>query len=64
MTTTIQRLVSSSFVFVVAAAGLAISTPAQAQYRQQRPASQQRYAEGSQMWRQDGWCYVVRGGVG
>jgi hypothetical protein len=62
MTTTAQRIVSSCFVLSVAAAGLAIPTHAQAQYGQQRQSGQQRAVEGSHMWGQDGWCYVVSGG--
>ena len=62
MATTVQRLVSSCFVLAVAATGLAIPAPAQAQYRQHRAAGQQRAVKVSQTWGQDGWCYVVKGG--
>ena len=41
MTTTVQRIVSSCFVLVVATAGLAIPAPAQAQYRQHQAAAPQ-----------------------
>jgi hypothetical protein len=62
MTTHIRRIMFSSLVLVVAAAGLAIPSAAQAQYAQQRPVVQQRIPEGSQTWMQDGWLYVVQGG--
>ena len=62
MTINLLRLVSSSFLLVATAAGLAIAAPAEAQYAQQRPAAQQRIAEGTHQWGQDNWCYVVQGG--
>ena len=50
------------FVLVIAAAGLAIPIPAQAQYGQQRAAVQQRVTEGSQTWGQDGGLYMMQRG--
>jgi hypothetical protein len=55
MTTTIRRILSSCFVVCVTAAGIA-PAPAQAQY------GQQRLAEGSHFWGEDGWCYIIQGG--
>lgn len=57
MTTIRQRLMSSFFVVAATAAGLATPASVQAQY-----APQQRAAEGSHVWGQDGWCYVVQAG--
>jgi len=62
MTVTIRRVVSSCFALSVAAAGLAIPAPVQAQYGQPRAVSQQRPPEGSHVWGEDGWCYVMHGG--
>ena len=56
MTKTVRRILSSCFVVSVTAAGLAVPAPAQAQY------GQQRLAEGSHFWAEDGWCYVIQGG--
>ncbi len=56
MTTSVRRIASSCFVLSVAVAGLALPAPAQAQYVQQRAA------EGSHVWGDDGWCYVIQGG--
>ena len=51
-----RRILSSCFALTVAVGGLAIPTPAQAQYGQHQAA------EGSHVWGQDGWCYVVQRG--
>lgn len=59
MTATIQRLVSSCFVLALATAGLALPARAEAQSPRQ---GQQRIAEGTHVWGQDGWCYVMHGG--
>ena len=56
MTATVRRIMSSCFVLALTLAGLAIPATAQAQY------GQQRVAEGSHVWGNDDWCYVVRGG--
>src|SRR4029453_3804790 len=56
-----RRIVLSCFVFSVAAAGLAMPAAADAQVRVQ-PGTQQRIAERTQEWGQNGWLYVVQGG--
>lgn len=55
-TTLVRRIVSLCFVLSVAAGGLANPAPAQAQNGQQRAA------EGSHVWAEDGWLYVIQGG--
>ena len=56
MTTTVRRILSSCFVLSVAVAGLALPASAQGQHGQHRAA------EGSHVWGEDGWCYVIQGG--
>lgn len=56
MTGTVRRILSACFVLSVGLAGLAIPASAQAQY------GHQRVAEGSHVWGDDGWCYVMQRG--
>jgi hypothetical protein len=52
----IRRMLYSCFVINVAVGALVVPAPADAQYVQTQAA------EGSHIWRQDNWCYVVHGG--